>query len=1030
MDSLFLTRLKLTEFRTFSKGEVELPDGPGILLVSGPNGLGKSTLFDGLEWCLAGEVDRFASAGKGVDARNYLRRWNAPADITTSVEATFSGDHMVRRSLTAADPIGQVAGANPVDLLRAENWTAKIGLHHYLLLTHFLGQSAITRMTHREARDRWEYLKGPAQSDWAQEIAAVLHGHGNSGEAKAYAAAVRAAQETAAHIEQLLQTEQDQFEAAHAAGGLSAEQVVAEARDAIGRLSSGNVVPAPTPVENATPAARLDQLAGVISTARSWLTQREADLERGRNLLAAYTEAQSKATAAQRTLVGERTRLRELEAQRLGLNADLEAARKTADEAQTTLERGRRRVRALERLREMLDAASRLKQDVAANEADAARLADKFKEADARVNRSQRRLALAQQAQATRSKILDEIQAASVRLLAYDELAELDGEIEHRTAALEARVAQAPNLADMLTSAQATRSAAADQAEAARAGLASARQAVGELTSAVIRVTAHIDKTTCACPICATEFEPGELHRRAISAANAIGPSLAPLETLAQNREKELNEATARLRQLETEHLVIESERQNLGTLRAQRDARRAQTGGLEEDIKTGREGEKLRITRLQARGKRFERWLTVLGTPGALQEAWSSELDARRMLERQIAQARQTRLTAEQALRNAEEDLASSAAELGMRMLPEGDMAQILAEAREAEALAESRYADSTRSMEQASMALEQNARALEACAEREQEISTDIQSIEKTGQISREAWLDLEFSDDPNIDALNGAGRAIEAVRSRLGFAEQNLLRLREGYTIGLQQAAHARTLSELRKQVGASPDTDRQGTRDLAAKTQAKAAKRARNFNLAQEIAQRASTTITQQVGAFSRNHLRPVNELMTRINRAILTEPEVGLELEFQRNAVLQRTRRLSKAPPSVDKLDPRLVHSEGQMAALAVSMLCAASMTFPWSRWRALVLDDPLQHNDVVHASAFADLMRVLVSEEHYQVLLSTHDAGLADFLRRKFAAGGISCTTVHLVGQGDEGTETEISQSNGSAKPAGQYAAG
>jgi hypothetical protein len=52
-----------------------------------------------------------------------------------------------------------------------------------------------------------------------------------------------------------------------------------------------------------------------------------------------------------------------------------------------------------------------------------------------------------------------------------------------------------------------------------------------------------------------------------------------------------------------------------------------------------------------------------------------------------------------------------------------------------------------------------------------------------------------------------------------------------------------------------------------------------------------------------------------------------------------------------------EMNPNLYFSEGQLSALSVSALLAASTTFSWSRWRALLLDDPLQHNDVIHASA-------------------------------------------------------------------------
>jgi exonuclease SbcC len=93
------------------------------------------------------------------------------------------------------------------------------------------------------------------------------------------------------------------------------------------------------------------------------------------------------------------------------------------------------------------------------------------------------------------------------------------------------------------------------------------------------------------------------------------------------------------------------------------------------------------------------------------------------------------------------------------------------------------------------------------------------------------------------------------------------------------------------------------------------------------------------------------------------------------------------------------------------------MLTAASLTFPWSRWKALVLDDPLQHNDSIHAAAFADLMGNLVTAEGYQVLLSTHDVAQAEFLQRKFRSRRISCTTLSLLGIGKEGVEWSVQNS-------------
>jgi exonuclease SbcC len=149
-------------------------------------------------------------------------------------------------------------------------------------------------------------------------------------------------------------------------------------------------------------------------------------------------------------------------------------------------------------------------------------------------------------------------------------------------------------------------------------------------------------------------------------------------------------------------------------------------------------------------------------------------------------------------------------------------------------------------------------------------------------------------------------------------------------------------------------------------------------------------------------------------MGKINRAILSEPHIGLDLKIVKRKIEQRAVKAAGLAEQVSKLDPQLVHSEGQMAALAVSMLCAANLTFQWSRWPALILDDPLQHNDVIHASAFADMLCNLVSAKGYQIFLSTHDLAQAEFLRRKFSASNVPCTMIHLRGRGGSSLDTDI----------------
>ena len=84
-----------------------------------------------------------------------------------------------------------------------------------------------------------------------------------------------------------------------------------------------------------------------------------------------------------------------------------------------------------------------------------------------------------------------------------------------------------------------------------------------------------------------------------------------------------------------------------------------------------------------------------------------------------------------------------------------------------------------------------------------------------------------------------------------------------------------------------------------------------------------------------------------------------------------------------------------VASEAQITDLQLTFLLALAQNYAWTPWRALLLDDPTQHHDLVHASAVFDLLRDYIAEKNFQVLLSTHDQVQAKFFMRKLQNDGI-----------------------------------
>ncbi len=92
-----------------------------------------------------------------------------------------------------------------------------------------------------------------------------------------------------------------------------------------------------------------------------------------------------------------------------------------------------------------------------------------------------------------------------------------------------------------------------------------------------------------------------------------------------------------------------------------------------------------------------------------------------------------------------------------------------------------------------------------------------------------------------------------------------------------------------------------------------------------------------------------------------------------------------------------------VASEAQKADLQLSFLLSMALVHRWSPWKALLLDDPTQHHDLVHASAVFDVLRDYIVEHGFQTIMTTHDAVQARFFARKLENDGVQVQLLTLA---------------------------
>jgi hypothetical protein len=183
-----------------------------------------------------------------------------------------------------------------------------------------------------------------------------------------------------------------------------------------------------------------------------------------------------------------------------------------------------------------------------------------------------------------------------------------------------------------------------------------------------------------------------------------------------------------------------------------------------------------------------------------------------------------------------------------------------------------------------------------------------------------------------------------------------------------------------------------------------------------------AKTALTRFTKQLQSdaedFSARVLDPLNGVIDAFNQAMLSAPGETIRFAAKHRVDATKFDMMLHYKDRIDDailpdLPPQVVLSEGQLAANGFSILCAASTAYPWSRWRALLLDDPLQHNDIIHTAAFVDVMRNLVAIEGYQLLMSSHDRAESEFIARKFEAAELPCTRITLTAPSTEGVQVE-----------------
>ncbi len=1022
-ENLYLTSLRVRQFRTFGELDIELDPRPGVLVVQGSNGLGKSSLIHGIEWALTDRIDNFRTAADVGKTGRYLCKWKKPAGEATSISLGFSDGKSLTRSLAARHSNKSVLTGidDPAAYLKHPSWSPQIrDLSHYLLLTHFLAQTNLSRFTYRADAERFNILRDAARSDVEDQIAKALHGPGTTVQARAFKTIIERLNKDARSIEEALEFEARTWAEAQTAGALDDEAGAA----LVGRIldlleKAGATGPRTADLADLTALADRVDAQGLV------LRTRRAELDLASRLRASFREATEGRAATSAALAGVVARLQGWpEADKSARAARQALSVRQANAARAFINADRRATRLAE-LTEADAKATETTEHLQAASTAVDGAAKRHTAAVRDLRRTERRAMLVE-------RLEQQAHTFSARAAAGEEKASrlqalLDSHIRLGQASLQLRGlnAASPEAEAELAAANAAVEASAAEVLRLEPGVTALREASDAISAAVVSIVSNLPESTCECPVCATSFDaPAILRDRATTAAGRLAPEL---ERQQQALDRALRQHADDLRLLERREVVmkaIDEARLSVETETAiwvsglESEGLSAQTdlASLRELIEIAEEEVAVARLYLSRARLRFE----VLTRDGRINYAAAVIEQARvKDLALSALYSAERQLTE---LERAQESRLVQIAELATELLggPSVDhialdsVVQSAAEAAKAARAAQSEFDEA---LAKADSELERLANEHTTLDAERRILLARVKEFDASRKALTENWQALSqvgAIDDAGGQSLIDAETALAQARECFDEAEIQLANLRTGRVAWSRQQGHRVALLRLHELVDAARNTPRD---DLLAVAQAQVvSKRARlaSVERARAVAARASDRITTELNEFNTEYIRPLGQLMTRINRSILCDPSVGIRFKVTGRKVEQASVKAGQQPEDLGDVDPMLVHSEGQMAALGVSLLCAASLTFPWSRWKALVLDDPLQHNDAIHSSAFADFIGNLVSAKGYQVILSSHDAAQAEFLQRKFAARSIPCNTVSLIGMGPRGVEEVI----------------
>ncbi len=535
--------------------------------------------------------------------------------------------------------------------------------------------------------------------------------------------------------------------------------------------------------------------------------------------------------------------------------------------------------------------------------------------------------------------------------------------------------------------------------------LESLNNASGAIQDAVSNIRKHIAEDHRCCPVCQANYEPGELIKRIEVSLNTLNPvipqaikeekiALANLQTAKEKQSKENQKLLDIDSELNAEHNKLEANKNKIS------ESFLPQFPGLKTPLEAMTYIEE-QVTKITSQITELEANKSILGPEVAIEEIYNSNLQKSED-ERSINE-----LTTKN--RNLENEIETIASDISIIYESlSGKEKKAVFEDISNKVIQEKKKIDFIQKLD---ATLSKNEKELK---EYQYSILSESEAISKI-KGSQEGicteWRQAGLEGLPNEEELmtkyevfSKAIDELEKANTYLDTIEQDLACWRTAEK--LQDAEN-----EIKKQIGDYSEKDYleflKTSKDKKNSTLLKIQEKKKAVNLFLSKVISESEQIHEQ--------LNSINEPWKRLLKRIVINPLISTA-PLLSNTTL-RNKPIARTSASIHEQNINIANiaSEAQLTDLQLTLMLSMANKYQWTPWKALLLDDPTQHHDLVHASSVFDVLRDYIIDLDYQVLMSTHDSIQAKFFQRKLENEGVPSKIYQLVARKDGVTAERIS---------------